>query len=60
VSASGTGRFRRRRRVRCPRTVSRALEAKLWKEPVDRLGGCRCTRWRDLDQELEAWTGWTY
>lgn len=34
-------------------------EAKPWKELVGCLGGCRCTRWRDLDRDLEAWTGWT-
>jgi hypothetical protein len=33
--------------------------AKPWKQLIGLMGGCRCTRWRNLDQDLEAWTGWT-
>jgi hypothetical protein len=29
-----------------------------WKELVGALGGYRCTRWQDLDQDLELWLGW--
>jgi hypothetical protein len=29
-----------------------------WKQLVGEWGGCRCTRWRDLDEDLESWLGW--
>jgi hypothetical protein len=32
--------------------------AKAWKKLVGTWGGCRCSRWRDLDRDLEEWLGW--
>jgi hypothetical protein len=29
-----------------------------WKKLVGEWGGCRCSRWRDLDHDLEDWLGW--
>ena len=29
-----------------------------WKKLVGLSGGCGCSRWRDLDRDLEDWLGW--
>jgi hypothetical protein len=33
--------------------------AAAWKKLVGFWGGCKCSRWRDLDRDLEEWLGWT-
>jgi hypothetical protein len=39
------------------RTAKRHAAA--WKKLVGEWGGCKCSRWRDLDRDLQAWLGWT-
>jgi hypothetical protein len=36
----------------------RVVRGVAWKQRIGEWAGCGCSRWKDLDRDLEAWLGW--